>query len=91
MHAEEFGALSPAECAEIFDAWYRREQRLDYRAGILAMLIANANRDHKVRPFPFHPADFFRSLEELRDGEEDDAAMESKIDALFESLGGTDA
>jgi hypothetical protein len=34
------------------------EERADVRAGIIAAVIANANRDRKKRPDPFTPADF---------------------------------
>jgi len=34
------------------------EERADVRAGIIAAVIANANRDRKKRPEPFTPADF---------------------------------
>jgi len=34
------------------------EQRADYRTGIVASTIANANRDPKKRRNPFRPEDF---------------------------------
>jgi len=34
------------------------DTRADLRAGIVAAVIANANRDAKRRPEPFTPADF---------------------------------
>lgn len=33
------------------------------RFGVLAALLANANRDSKKQPQPFQPWDFFPSLE----------------------------
>lgn len=34
------------------------EERADIRSGIVASVIANANRDSKRRPKPFKPQDF---------------------------------
>jgi hypothetical protein len=34
------------------------EERADWRMGILASVIANANRDDKKHPNPFEPKDF---------------------------------
>lgn len=34
------------------------EERADLRAGIVASVIANANRDRKKRPRPYEPTDF---------------------------------
>lgn len=34
------------------------EERADLRAGIVAHVIANANRDPKTKPEPFKPSDF---------------------------------
>lgn len=42
--------------------WEQRERRLDYRAGVVAAVIANANRDPKRRRKPYQPSDFFTSL-----------------------------
>lgn len=58
--------MGPAEIHALRRAWVLREQRLDYRAGVVASLIANAHRDQDARPSPFLPEDFFPSLAELR-------------------------
>lgn len=39
------------------------ELRADVRAGIIASVIANTNRDRKRRPDPFTPHDFMPFLE----------------------------
>jgi len=52
----------PAELAGLIAAWRDREARLDYRAGIVAAVTAEANRDRKRRPDPFGPWDFFASI-----------------------------
>ncbi|MCC6426284.1 MAG: hypothetical protein IT435_05635 [Phycisphaerales bacterium] len=62
MGTAEFDALTPDELAEYRGAWLASQRRLDQRAGVLAALIANVNRDSKRRRKPFVPADFYPSL-----------------------------
>ena len=54
--------------------------RDDLRAGTLAALIANVNRDPH-RHGPFEPADFFAELkvDEATPGLPDDASLEAKL------------
>ncbi|RYD01632.1 hypothetical protein N752_29075 [Desulforamulus aquiferis] len=33
-------------------------QKADFRAGLICSVLANINRDRKVRPQPYSPADF---------------------------------
>lgn len=42
------------------------ERRKDLRAGTLAALTANVNRDPKKCPRPFKPEDFFVSLQDSK-------------------------
>jgi hypothetical protein len=44
------------------------EERADLRAGIIASVIANSNRDRKRKPEPFSPYDFmaFREREAVQ-------------------------
>jgi hypothetical protein len=77
--------MAPREVAELREAWVERERRADYRAGVIACLLANAHRDDKAKPTPFHVADFFPSLEDLRPEPPSDEELERK---LVEALGG---
>lgn len=65
MPAAEFDQLEPSEFAELWKVWKKREQRMDYRAGVVACLIANAHRDPKTTR-PFGLDDFFESLAHFR-------------------------
>ena len=58
----EYDALEPEGFQALIERWQVREQRQDFRAGVLASLIANVYRDTKKREEPFTPADFFASL-----------------------------
>jgi len=66
MTGAELERLGPAELRELQDAWMERERRLDWRAGVVASIMANAHRDSESCPAPFHPADFFASLDTAR-------------------------
>ncbi|MFN0133429.1 MAG: hypothetical protein ACKVW3_12995 [Phycisphaerales bacterium] len=68
--------------AELIDAWREREKRKDFRAGQVCALLAEVNRDHKKKPQPFSPADFFGSLEDLRPGPPSDEELEAKFEAM---------
>lgn len=65
--AEAQARISSAEFAE-WVAFAQLEpfgsSREDARAGVVAALIANANRDTEKRSTPFEPADFFSTLGE---------------------------
>ena len=52
------------------------EERADVRAGIIASVIANVNRDRKKRPEPFAPQDFMPFVE--RPAPEDDLSQKLK-------------
>ena len=70
-------------------------EREDARAGEVAAVIANVNRDPKSNPEPWTPADFFPNLavEAVRSGQEpvplDDSLLESKLIAWAKSMGAT--
>jgi hypothetical protein len=64
------------------------EDAADLRAGIIASVIANANRDRKKRAQPFTPLDFMpfaeRSQTELSSAKPVDAhALSAQIKAMF--------
>jgi hypothetical protein len=48
------------------------EGRADLRAGMLASVMANANRDSEEQPEPFQPGDFFENLNEGEEPEADE-------------------
>ncbi len=85
MTGEEFGGLAPSELAELIEVWEERERRADFRAGQICFVLSEINRDRKRRVFPFHPADFFPSLDSLRPEGLDDDDLEAKLDI---ALGG---
>ncbi|MGE5589199.1 MAG: hypothetical protein ACM3ZA_01010 [Bacillota bacterium] len=50
--------MTPHELRLAFDAYRHQQERADFRAGIIAATIANANRDPKKRKRPYRPQDF---------------------------------
>lgn len=66
MTPDELARLSPGELAAYRQAWEERQVREDLRAGYIATILANANRDTKKRPRPYQPWDFFPSLQRFR-------------------------
>lgn len=58
------------------------ERARDRRAGVVAMLIANAHRDPEVHPEGFQPADFFPSLPRVEEEEEEEQGPEDHIRVL---------
>lgn len=42
----------------LWQRWDGDQRRQDYRAGMIASIIANVNRDPKQRPEPWSPEDF---------------------------------
>lgn len=83
MHHAEFDALSLVELDALSEAWRLRVVREDYRAGVLASLVANAMKGKD--DIASHPADFFHSLEHLRP-ELTPEQMEAKLDSVFGSV-----
>lgn len=66
MQAEEFSQLSTVELRELLKTWREKQQREDYRAAKICVLLAEVNRDHKKKPKPFEVWDFYASLETLK-------------------------
>lgn len=89
MPADEFRGLTPADLDRLIEAWEARERREDYRAGVVACLIANSNRDRKETPRPFRVSDFFPRLAEPRP-EPTDEELEARLDMLASSTGAKD-
>jgi Protein of unknown function (DUF4035) len=58
--------------------------REDHRAGTLAALLANINRDRKAQPDAFRPGDFFATL--LPDGERDGPDPEDVMQMQIEQF-----
>lgn len=54
-------------------------EREDQRAGMVAALIANVNRDPKHRPQPYDVEDFFPRYEQEAEEQEQEADLESKL------------
>lgn len=83
MHAAELDATAPAELHALRVAWSERERRLDWRFGMLAVCVSSPHRDTTAHPSPFHPADFFPSLDDLRPEPPSDDELEAKLRAAF--------
>lgn len=90
--SEAQARISSAEFAE-WVAFAQLEpfgpSREDARAGVIASLIANANRDADKRSAPFEPSDFFPTLgegaapvEQQQTPEEQLAIMQMITDAM---------
>lgn len=62
LNETEFWRLTPRKYVALLTRFQEQERRSDLRAGILASLFANANRDSKKHPQPFAPWDFFPSI-----------------------------
>jgi len=58
--APDFWGSTPKRVTTFFKQHERNEVRHDHRAGIVASVIANANRNKNQRPYK--PHDFFPSL-----------------------------
>lgn len=82
MGMAELGSMSPGDVFAVRDAWARRQQREDMRAGQICFLLAETNRNREKNPWPFSPADFFPSLEQFRPGPPSDEDLERKLNAL---------
>ena len=76
---EEFSSRDVAEWMAYASIEPFGEERADLRAGIIASVIANVNRDPKKRATPFTPQDFMPFVE--RESAPDD--MSRKLRATF--------
>lgn len=83
MNAVELGGLGPQDVHDLIEAWNDRERRADMRAGQICSILAEINRDREARLEPFHPADFFASLEVYRPDSPPDEDLEAKIDSVM--------
>jgi hypothetical protein len=63
------------------------EWRADLRIAILASLIANANRDQKLKPTPFEISDFMPQFEKKEPMSEEDA-IAAMMTAFVHATGG---
>lgn len=75
------GARQMSEWLAFIELGYLPEHRSDLRMGILASLIANANRDVKRKATPFRPSDFIPRIKE-----EEDALAEARLKASLDSI-----
>ena len=55
---DEFWNLTLAQWLALCKQHELDEERLDYRAALIASIIAEVNRNHKKRREPFSPQDF---------------------------------
>lgn len=63
MSEDEFWDCTPRQFAARMDEYLEGEKRADYRAGVIAAILANAHRDPKKgKKSGYKPGDFFPSL-----------------------------
>jgi hypothetical protein len=74
--------MAPLEIHDLVQAWEARERRRDHRAGQVCWLLAEINRDRDKKPQPFHVADFFASLEDLRPAPTDEEEWDA-VEAMM--------
>jgi len=60
----------------------------EWRAGLIASTVANANRDAKKRSDPYQPADFMREQYKEKPAPLDPDAVRRKIDLAMAMFGG---
>ena len=58
LSEQEFWRLTLRELAALLKRWRFDQERADWRAGMVASVIANIHRDRKRRSKPFTPQDF---------------------------------
>lgn len=76
--------IRPSELGAWIALWSidpRGESRADMRAGIIASVIANVNRDPKRRAAPFKPVDFMPYTKAEQQMDTDD--LSKKLRAAF--------
>jgi hypothetical protein len=81
MPSDEFRAMATDEILELVEKWEDREKRSDMRFGVIATIAANLMRGENQQPY--HPADFFRSLEDTRPGLPTQDELVEKIMSAF--------
>lgn len=79
--------FDPEDFPPLFEAWKRRQEREDYRAGVVASILANVHRDSKTTP-PYSPASFFSSLADMfpPDDGPSDEELERRLEAVLGGL-----
>lgn len=63
---EFFWSLTPFEYSLLVDKYQDREAMKDYRAGVIAVILAESNRDKKKKKNPYTVSDFFPSLKNMK-------------------------
>ncbi len=81
MPAAEFDALNPRDVGDLLTVYDEHERQLDYRAGVVASIIANVHAGKDAEPYG--PWSFFPSLEVMRPGPASDEEVEAKLLAIF--------
>lgn len=84
LSEQGFAALTPRQFVALQKRLVLKNQALDYRAGVIASIVANCNRGEDTEPF--QPSDFFPNLRALEPKEQGDDL--DKLMALQARLGG---
>lgn len=79
--------MTVREVSMHMDGYRHREERLDFRAALIAAMIANANRDPKKRRKPYQPQDFMPRYERKAQTWEQQLRVVRALNAAF---GGAD-
>ena len=89
MTVERFWQLTPAELSIELEAWEIRQERNDYRIGLLCATILEPHRDRDKKKEPFSPTDFMpnKKLKEQPKQQTSEEQLEI-IKVLNTALGG---
>jgi hypothetical protein len=88
LSESDFWQLTLRQFAAMMARVWERERRADLRIGILASLIANANRDPKKRQQPFTAFDFFPQLHVPTSPAQHSEELAKKAVRITQLLGG---
>lgn len=78
--------MSLDEIRELREAWHEKQRRIEWRFGVLAMILIESNRDH-TKPPQVQMSDLFPFLEDGSPDLPDEDAMEAKLEALAAAHG----
>lgn len=70
MSREQFLAATPREFDAFCKRLHTRDQKRQFNAALICSVVANVNRDSKVRYKPFTPQDFMPQPEEVQTPEQ---------------------
>ena len=87
LSEDEFWSLTPVQFNALSGRYAQQQDWLNYRAGLIAAVIANVNRDPKKRRDPFTPQDFIQRTETEKPVPEN---LQDKIRRINAAMGGSE-